>query len=217
MEDLNEEQIGPQMVTVPAIEIIRKLKTKIDRQNFCRENNWYIPINEPGYDTNFVLQVIKGEKKCLPLGFGTGFHLPSFRTGETLNKKYIIDKMMGNPAYGDYIPNKIQPMALSRDYLLSLVAFLDADLYRKLYIISKEELGKRNISKWKDYEMTLNIEILNKLKNFHPIEDTSTKSKPFRLSKNGEKIGIFNHIEHGPQNIAENNNRVIRINIQNNS
>jgi len=52
-----------------------------------------------------------------------------------------------------------------------LVAFLDADLYRKLYIISKEELGKRNISKWKDYEMTLNIEILNKLKNFHPIEE----------------------------------------------
>ena len=39
MEDLNEEQIGPQMVTVPAIEIIRKLKTKIDRQNFCRENS----------------------------------------------------------------------------------------------------------------------------------------------------------------------------------
>ena len=39
MEDLNEEQIGPQMVTVPAIEILRKLKTKIDRQNFCRENS----------------------------------------------------------------------------------------------------------------------------------------------------------------------------------
>ncbi len=25
--------------TVPAIEIIRKLKSKIDRQNFCRENS----------------------------------------------------------------------------------------------------------------------------------------------------------------------------------
>ena len=39
MEDINEEHAEHRMVTVPAIEIIRKLKTKIDRQNFCRENS----------------------------------------------------------------------------------------------------------------------------------------------------------------------------------
>ena len=60
----------------------------------------------------------------MPLGFGTGFHLPSFRTGETLNKAYLIDKMMGNPAYGDFIPDKIEPMSLSRDFLLSVKIFI---------------------------------------------------------------------------------------------
>ena len=39
MEDINEENTEHRMVTVPAIEIIRKLKSKIDRQNFCRENS----------------------------------------------------------------------------------------------------------------------------------------------------------------------------------
>ena len=56
----------------------------------------------------------------MPLWFGTGFHLPSFRIGKTLNKAYSIDKMTGNPAYSDFIPDKIKPMSLSRDFLLSV-------------------------------------------------------------------------------------------------
>jgi len=39
MDDANDEEIRPRLVSVPAIEIIRKLKNKIDRQNFCRENS----------------------------------------------------------------------------------------------------------------------------------------------------------------------------------
>ena len=31
---------------------------------------------------------MKGEKKCLPVGFQTGFNLNYFRKGETLNKAY---------------------------------------------------------------------------------------------------------------------------------
>jgi len=39
MDDANDEEIRTRLVSVPAIEIIRKLKNKIDRQNFCRENS----------------------------------------------------------------------------------------------------------------------------------------------------------------------------------
>lgn len=39
MDNSNEEQINQQMITVPAINIITKLRTKVDRQNFCRENS----------------------------------------------------------------------------------------------------------------------------------------------------------------------------------
>ena len=39
MEDGDNNQIGNRIFKVPAIEIIGKLKTKTDRQNFCRESN----------------------------------------------------------------------------------------------------------------------------------------------------------------------------------
>jgi len=39
MDTASNGEILPQMVTVPAINIIEKLRTKVDRQNFCRENS----------------------------------------------------------------------------------------------------------------------------------------------------------------------------------
>lgn len=39
MEDLNENDNEQRLIKIPAIEIIRKLRTKEDRQNFCRENS----------------------------------------------------------------------------------------------------------------------------------------------------------------------------------
>jgi len=51
------------------------------------------------------------------------------------------------------------------------VSAIEIILYRKLYIISKEELAKRNFAKWKDYELSINIDILDKLKNFNQIDE----------------------------------------------
>ena len=47
---------------------------------------------------------MKGEKKCLPVGFQTGFNLNYFRKGETLNKTYIISKIANNQKFKDYLP-----------------------------------------------------------------------------------------------------------------
>ena len=44
MEEANENQIVPHLFTIPIIEIIRKLRTKIDRQNFASENSKYFHI-----------------------------------------------------------------------------------------------------------------------------------------------------------------------------
>ena len=43
-----------------------------------------------------------------------------FRKGEKLTKSYIIQKMVGNEAYGKYVPNRINPHNLSREFLLSV-------------------------------------------------------------------------------------------------
>jgi hypothetical protein len=47
--------------------------------------DWYIPPLK-GYDATFILKVMRGEKRCLPVGFQSGFHLNSLKKGETLNK-----------------------------------------------------------------------------------------------------------------------------------
>ena len=81
--------------------------------------DWYIPKLK-GYDATFLLKVMKGEKKCLPVGFQTGFNLNYFRKGETLNKLYIINKLGNNPKLKDYLPDNVSPMSLTRDFLLTV-------------------------------------------------------------------------------------------------
>ena len=73
-----------------------------------------------GFDATFLLQVMRGEKKCLPVGFQTGFNLNYFRKGETLNKSYIINKISNNPKFNEYLPDNISLMSLSRDFLLTV-------------------------------------------------------------------------------------------------
>ena len=89
---------------------------------FILNIDWFIPYLK-GYDATFLLQVMKGEKKCLPVGFQTGFNLNYFRKGETLNKAYIINKIANNQKFIDYLPDNVSPMNLSRDFLLT-VSFL---------------------------------------------------------------------------------------------
>ena len=89
--------------------------------------------------------------------------------------------MIGNATYRDYIPTGIKPMSLFRDFLLTvyiililsfIIAFIDTEFYKEPYIISKENLGKRNSNKWKDIKLNNDIDILNnKLNNFSPKEE----------------------------------------------
>ena len=88
---------------------------------------------------------------------------------------------MGNANYGYYIPYRVKPLSLSRDFLLTvsdlfillftqLIAYVDAELYKKLYIISKEEISKRNSNKWKDYQIIIDDDIIEKLNAYNLIE-----------------------------------------------
>ena len=88
--------------------------------------------------------------------------------------------MSSNQKYQYFIPDGVKPMSLSRDFLLTvrnniniflqLIAFNDQDLYRELYTISKIEISKRNGNRWKDFEMPVDIDIVDKIRNFIPIE-----------------------------------------------
>lgn len=49
-----------------------------------------------------------------------GFNLNTFRKGITLNKSYIFERMQGNPIYGKYVPDNMDPRKLSRGFLLAV-------------------------------------------------------------------------------------------------
>lgn len=109
-----------------------------------------------------------------------GFEINSFKKGITLNKKYIIERMAGNGAYGDYVPNNIDPNKLTRGFLLTvrinfyyyfkLIAHIDKELYRELYGISKMQLCQKNLNKWNNFQLEIDEGILNSLKQYVPID-----------------------------------------------
>ena len=194
-------------VNVNASEIISKLKNKVDRQNFYQEMIWFCP-NEPGYDSNYFLKVIMGEKCYLPINFNVECKLKYFKKGIALDKKYIISKMLGNPAYALYTPDNINMEKLSRNFLLTLVAFIDPNLYRSFYSIYKQQMTDRKYNKWINYNIEIKSDILSKIQEFVPTNINNAGNKSFKLTKNHISNNTFKRIEQANinfQNNAQNN------------
>ena len=192
-----------QITLVNANKIIAKYKNKKDRALFCQEKNWWAP-EEPGFDSSYFLQVVAGRKKYLPANFTPKYKLGYFRTGARLDKKYIIGKMNGNAAYGDYVPDNCNPFKLSKEFLLTLVAYVDPQLYAEFYNSYKEEIQKRNYKKWSDYNVEINNNLINDIENFVPVNQNEKNKGGFRLFKNKQSTNVFNPI----QNINQQNNRM---------
>ena len=91
-------------------------------------------------------------------------------------RKYIISKMLSNPAYALYKPDNTNIEKLSREFLLTLVAYVDPNLYKSFYSIYKEQTMQTKFNKWNNYS--------KKLKQFIPIDSNNSGSRSFKLTKN---------------------------------
>ena len=87
--------------------------------------------------------------------------------------------MNGNQEYGNYVPNNIDPRKLTRGFLLTviifyiilqLIAYVDKELYKNLYSISKMQMAQKSFSKWNDYVVEIAHNLLNNIKNYSAIE-----------------------------------------------
>ena len=87
--------------------------------------------------------------------------------------------MNGNQEYGFYVPNNIDPHKLTRGFLLTviiyyiilqLIAYVDKELYKNLYSISKMQLGQKNFAKWNNYVVEIDSNLFNNIKNYSSIE-----------------------------------------------
>ena len=50
-----------------------------------------------------------------------GYNLNSFKKGIKLTKEYILGRMQGNPTYGQYVHDNVNPMKIARGFLLTVI------------------------------------------------------------------------------------------------
>ena len=191
-------------ISVNATQIVSKYRNVKDRLNFCFEKNWYHP-NEIGFDANFFLKVIMGEKKYLPNNFTVNYKMHYFRKGEKLDKNYIIEKMKGNPAYAEYTPDIKDPKKFSKEFLLLLVAYVDPNLYREIYSINKKQLSERIFNKWGDYKIDIREDLVKDIEQFTSVNSNDSRGG-FRITKNKIPTNTFYKFRNiqEPQNMNQN-------------
>jgi len=214
MEDINIED-DKEKIPINATQIIAKYRSIKDRINFCFEKNWYHP-REIGFDANYFLKVIMGEKKYLPNNFTVNYKMHYFRKGEKLDKDYIIQKMKKSPAYAEYTPDVKDPKKFSKEFLLLLVAYIDPNLYRELYAVNKQQLSERFFNKWGDYKIDVKKDLIRDIEQFTSVSSQKNSRGGFRTTKNHLPTGTFYKFRNinNEQNLNQNNNMYLNQKIE---
>ena len=83
--------------------------------------------------------------------------------------------MKGNATFGDFVPDHCDPMKLSKNFLLTLVAYVQPELYKQFYNSYKGELQKKSFNKWSDFSVNINKNIVDDIKSFIPTNDNDKK------------------------------------------
>lgn len=60
----------------------------------------------------------------LPIGHHSDYDLKYFRKDHTLTKDFLINIIINDPKYKEYIPDNISLKSITRDYMLSVSLIL---------------------------------------------------------------------------------------------
>ena len=96
------------------------------------------------------------------------------------------------------------------------MAFIDKKLYQELYAISKIQSGQKNYTKWNNYDLEIDENLLHNTEKFAPIDgNNKSNAKSYRLSKNGIATGAFSARKENNNHIRIQLHRIYNINNQN--
>ena len=85
----------------------------------------------------------------------------------------------------------MNPFKLSREFLLTLIAYVDPELYKNIYNEYKAEVQKRKHNKWGDYNIFVKNELINDVRKYTPLSNNTNSKGGFRLYKNHNLNGVF--------------------------
>ncbi len=135
------------MKEIDVNEIFQKLRTRADIKNFSGSKVYiHLSLNIlyilfialyylDGYQFGkaFVLGVLNGQKKLLPLGCFGGFNIPYYSKNKKLVKEDIFKEYNGDQNLLSYLPDSPDIKSLSRELLLSILFYADREKYLNLY------------------------------------------------------------------------------------
>ena len=92
----------------------------------------YYPA-EKCFNKEFLLGVLGGTKKLLPLGCFGGFNLPFYTKSKKLTKEYIYIKFQNDNNLLSYLPDNPSLSSLTREFLLCVLFYGNREKYLELY------------------------------------------------------------------------------------
>ena len=129
----------------------------------------YYP-DEKCFNREFLLGVLSGRKKLLPLGCFGGFNLPFYTKNKKLTKEYIFAKFQNDENLLAYLPDNIQLTSITREFLLSVLFYGDRNKYLELYEEYKNIQVQKSTTGNKRFKAIVTNEIIDSLKNYNPID-----------------------------------------------
>ena len=83
-----------------------------------------------------------------------------------MTKEHIFSQFLGDDELAKYIPTNVKPSSLSRELLLSILAYIRKDKYLSLYGIYKVTKLQRSTTGYKNYDIKIDNNFIEKIQQF---------------------------------------------------
>lgn len=126
--------------------------------------------SEKCFNREFLLGVLSGLKRFLPLGYLGGYNLPYYTKSKKLTKAHIFEKFINTPNLLSYLPDNLRLTSITREFLLSVLFYGNRGKYLDLYEEYKETEIKKNNTGNKKYAAIVTDKIRDLMREYNPID-----------------------------------------------
>ena len=95
-----------------------------------------------------------------------GFNLPYYTKEKLLTKEHIFSQFKDDEELQKYIPTGVKISSLTRDLLLSILAYIKKEKYLLFYGIYKTTKLQRSTTGSKNYDIKIEQDFVDKIKEY---------------------------------------------------
>lgn len=95
-----------------------------------------------------------------------GFNLPYYTKDNILTKKHIFEQFQNDDELLKYIPTGVKSSGLTRELLLSILAYIKKEKYLALYGIYKATKLQRSTVGTKNYDIKIQPNFIEKINEY---------------------------------------------------